>query len=118
MEMSPGFRTIRFHRSQYIDVYPGATVQQMTGDDKAVSAVISLAAQDDNVLTLPAMNGCFCMGNDGMAGIFHEDRRRDGILAVHGRLVHEPHLGRRIEFLHENLLKVITSITPGQRLPH
>ena len=53
------------------------------------------------------------MGNDGMAGIFHEDRRRDGILAVHGRLVHEPHLGRRIEFLHENLLKVYYKYNAG-----
>ena len=104
MEMSLCFRTVRFFCSQHIDIDPGATVQKMTGYDKTVSPVIALAAQNHDVLTLPAMDGLFCAGNDGVTGIFHEDCRRNGIPAMHGRLIHAPHLGCCIELLHDTLL--------------
>jgi hypothetical protein len=76
----------------------------MAGNDEAVAAVIAFAAKEDDILAIPAFQpGTGPFGN-GMAGIFHEDSRRNGIYAMHSYPIHIPHLSGSSNFLHSNSL--------------
>ena len=99
-QMITRFLAVVFGLAQDVDVNPGAGRQELAGDDEAVATVIAFAAQDDHVLTAPAANEGITLFDDGVAGIFHEDCRGNGVDTVHSRLIHVPHLGGCVKFLH------------------
>ena len=95
------FIAVFFFFAEDIDISPGAGSQNMTGNDETIAAVVAFAAENHDILAVPAVQPGTGPFRHGMTGVFHQNRRRNSINAVHRRLIHLPHLSGSIHLLHD-----------------
>ena len=104
LQMLTRFVAVFVFFTEDIDIGPGTGSQDMAGNDETVAAVVAFAAENHDILAVPAVQPSPGPFRHGMAGIFHQNRRRNSINAVHRRLIHLPHLSSSIHLLHSILL--------------